>query len=253
MVRIDDHGRARLITFDRPEALNAMNSALYTASAEALDEAATDPNVATVVLTGAGRAYCAGQDLNEMGAPPEGEHGFQRFADTITAFPKPLIAAVNGLAIGIGFTMLPYCDLVLVADTARFRTPFAQLGVVPEAASSFLFPATMGWQEAAYTLLTGEWRSASDVVAAGLALREVPADQLLDEALALAAKLAVLPVPSLVETKRLMRAQRDAAAREARAQEEATFAELLDGPACREALTAFAEKREPDFTNLPLN
>lgn len=259
MLRIDDHGRVRVLTLDRPEALNAMNDGLYRTVADALNGAAAEPGVTVVVLTGEGRAFCAGQDLAEMGelASTRGsdgerpEPGFPRFADALVGFPKPLIAAVNGLAVGVGFTMLPHCDLVYVAASARFRTPFAALGVAPEAASSALFPLAMGWQAAAYSLLTGDWLSADDAVAHGLALAKVDDDALLETALATAGKLAALPVVSLVETKRLMRSERNELVRRARAAEDEAFSRLVGGPANTEAITAFLEKREPDFSTLP--
>ncbi len=148
-----------------------MSNALYRATAEALRDAAADPGMAVVVLTGNGRAFCAGQDLGEMASAARalGERrrrrrprfgtgsGFAAFTDGLIRFPKPVIAAVNGLAVGIGFTMLAHCDLVLIADTARLRAPFTTLGVCPEAASSATFPAIMGQQTAAYYLYTAEW------------------------------------------------------------------------------------------------
>lgn len=258
MLKVQDTDRVRLITFARPEALNAFDSALYAATAEALDEAAGLDDLAVVVLTGEGRAYSAGQDLAEMGrlGSPEArdsgdEYGFTRFISAIEAFPKPVVAAVNGLAIGVGLTMLPYCDLVLVSEEARFRAPFAPLGVVPEAGSSSTLPATMGWQAAALALFTGEWFDAQAAVASGLALRSCAPDQLLDEALDAARAIARMPVVSLIETKRLLMATRLDSARAARAREEEVFARIIGGPANREAIAAFLEKREPDFTNLP--
>lgn len=259
VLRVEDHGRVRVLTFDRPGALNAMNNELYRASADALDAAGADPSISAVVLTGNGRGFCAGQDLGEMGqlatavgadgkAPPA--PGFPRFADALIAFPKPLIAAVNGLAVGIGFTMLPHCDLVLVAESARFRTPFARLGVVPEAASSVLFPLAMGAQAAALSLFTGDWLSADDAVRFGLALRKTPDGEVLDLSLEIAEKVAALPLVSLVETKRLMRIDRDQVVAKARAAEDATFARLVGGPANTEAIAAFLERREPDFSKL---
>jgi enoyl-CoA hydratase/carnithine racemase len=158
---------------------------------------------------------------------------------------------VNGVAVGLGVTMLPYCDLVLVADDARLRTPFARLGVVPEAGSSFTLPTAMGRQAAAYALLTGTWLDADTAVTSGLAWRRCPPERLLDEALDVARTIARLPIVSLVETKRLMRQGWLDAARAARASEEAVFARLTGAPANREAISAFLEKRDPDFTRLP--
>ena len=263
MISLDDHDRVRLVTFRRPEARNAFDTALYDAVARALDDAAERDDLAVVVLTGDGPAFCAGQDLAEMGRLGNSadrdeatreeaeEHGFRRFIAAIESFPKPIVAAVNGMAVGLGTTMLPYCDVVLASSDARFRLPFARLGVVPEAGSTFTLPAVMGWQAAAHAFFTSEWIGADDALGYGLVLRVCAPDALLGEALALAGTIARMPVVSLVETKRLLLATRLEAARAARHREEATFARIIGGPASREAIAAFLEKREPDFTDLP--
>ena len=248
----------RLVTLDRPDARNALDTEHYHGLADALDGAAAASDLAVVVLTGTAGAFCAGQDLAEMGrlassgttTAERTGHGFQRFISTLGAFPKPVVAAVNGLAVGLGVTMLPYCDLVLAADDARFRTPFVSLGVVPEAGSSFTLPALLGPQAAAHALLTGEWLDASDAHACRLVWRVCPPRQLLDEALDVARAMARMPLVSLVETKRLLRTGWTDAAAAARGREEEVFARLTGGPANREAIAAFFEKREPDFTNL---
>lgn len=266
MLRVDDRDRVRLLTLDRPEALNAFHTPLYDAVAEALTDAGRRHDIAVVVLTGEGRAFTAGQDLGEMatlggpggegpgdggdGGGPAG-HGFSRFMDALVAFPKPLVAAVNGLGVGLGLTVLAHCDLVLIADGARLRAPFTALGVVPEAASTVLLPAVMGWQAAAHALFTGEWIDAEQAVATGLAWRRCPPAQLLDEALAVAAGIAAMPVVSLVGTKRLLVAARADAVAAARRREDDLFATLTGGPANREAVAAFLEKRAPDFRDLP--
>ncbi|HMQ24896.1 MAG TPA: enoyl-CoA hydratase/isomerase family protein, partial [Acidimicrobiales bacterium] len=138
MIRSDDSGRVRLLTLDRPDKLNAFNDALYDATAAALRDAAADPGVAVVVITGEGRAFSTGTDVTEMSALASGEasgesHGFPGLVDALVTFPKPLLCAVNGLALGIGATMLGYADLVLMSTEARIRCPFTDLGVAPEA------------------------------------------------------------------------------------------------------------------------
>lgn len=251
-VLIADADGVRTITLNRPEARNAFDSALYRATGAALDAADADDTVKVVILTGAGKGFSAGQDLKEMagyGAAEQGrgaadpeEHGFRTFIAAIERFSKPLIAAVHGAAVGIGTTMLPYCDLVVVADDARFRLPFVPLGVVPEAGSSFTIPMTLGRQLANHLLLSGEWLDAADAVSAGLALTCVPRPDLLAEAGALARRLAELPLPSLVATKRLVRAGWLDAARAARAREEAVFTTLLGKGASRDALDEFLRR-----------
>lgn len=260
MLRVDDDDRVRLLTLDRPEALNAFSSELYHAVNDALADAAGRDDIAVVVVTGAGRAFSAGQDLGEMarlggsgdraGDCGDG-HGFVHFMDTLSTFPKPLLAAVNGLAVGLGLTMLAHCDLVLVSDQARLRAPFVSLGVVPEAASSALLPSIMGWQAAAHAFFTAEWIDAQQAVDTGIAWARVPSEALLDETLRLARSIAAMPVVSLVKTKELMRAARGSTVGDARRREDAVFAELTGGPANREALAAFLEKRVPDFGGLP--
>ncbi len=256
-LRIERRGRVLLLTFNRPDALNAFNDALYDAVGEALRDAANDPQIAVVVLTGAGRAFTAGQDLGELDKPtrhPEGErHGFVPFIETLEAFPKPLLAAVNGLGVGIGLTMLPHCDLVLIAEGAKLRAPFVSLGVTAEAGSTQLLPAAIGWQQTAHLLYTAGWLDAREAVDVGLAWRVFPADELLDEALALADQMAKMPIASLVGTKRLLLDARLAAVRDARDRESVTFGKLVRGPANREAIAAFRERRQPDFTSLDGN
>lgn len=254
-LRIEDRARVRLLTLDRPEALNAFDDALYDAVRDALREAAERPDLACAVLTGAGRAFSAGQDLGEMARPPRhprGErHGFVPFMEAVESFPKPLIAGVNGIGVGIGLTLLPHCDLVLIAEGARLRAPFVRLGVTAEAGSSLLLPERIGWQAAAHLLYTGAWLSAEEAVARGLAWKVCAPEALLDETLALAREIAAMPVASLVATKSLLLEARIEAVRAARARENGRFAALAGGPANREALAAFRERREPDFTKLP--
>jgi len=208
-------------------------------------EAAARDDLSVVVLTGEGRSFCAGTDLLEMAAiatsmstpaadgstepypPSTAGKGFSRFIEQLMTFPKPLIAAVNGAGVGLGLTMLAHCDLVLVADTARLKAPFAEMGVAPEAGSSYLLPVRMGMQAAALALYTSRWISAEEAVASGLALRSVPAGELLPEAHALAHEVASMPLASLVATKRLLLDARADAVQAARDREDAAFAVLL--------------------------
>jgi enoyl-CoA hydratase/carnithine racemase len=232
LVRTSDHagGAVRLLTLDRPAARNAFDSPLYRAAGAALTAARDDDAVKVAVLTGAGRAFSAGQDLDEMARLAAGEpieSGFPVLLEALESFDKPLVAAVNGAAVGIGFTLLPHCDLVLVAESARMRTPFAEMGVPPEAASSLLFPARMGWQRAAEVLFTSPWLSAAEAVEAGIALRVVPDAGLLDAALDLASRIAAAPLPALRAIKATMLAGRADAVAAARRREETAFADIL--------------------------
>ncbi|UUW87030.1 enoyl-CoA hydratase/isomerase family protein [Pimelobacter simplex] len=255
-LQVSDENRVRTLTLDRPEALNAFNEELYDATAEALLAAAADPTVAVVLLTGAGRAFSAGTDLLEMhriATDPtfvRGRHGFIGLIDALVDFPKPLVVAVNGLGLGIGATILGFADLGLMSTEARLKCPFTSLGVAPEAASSYLFPALVGRQNAAWALLSAEWISAEEAREMGLVRTVCAPGDLLPTARRQAEVLARRPISSLIAVKHTMTEPHRAAIRAARDRENATFAELMGGPANLEALAAFAEGREPDFSGL---
>ena len=257
VLQIDDQARVRTITLDRPEALNAFNEELYDATADALLAAAEDPAVAVVLLTGNGRGFSAGTDLLEMhklATDPtfaRGKHGFLGLLDALAAFPKPLVCAVNGVGLGIGATILGFADLAFMSATARLKCPFTSLGVAPEAASSYLLPLLVGRQNAAWMLLSAEWVSAAEAKEMGLVWRVCEPEDLLPEARRHAEVLAGRPISSLVAVKRTMTEPLREGIAAARQRENAAFAELMGGPANIEALTAFAEGREPDFTQLP--
>ncbi len=255
MIETTDSDRIRLLQLNRPEAKNAMNEAMWDAAAEALIDAGDDPSIAVVVLTGTGDAFSAGQDLFEMaqiagGTLTPGEHGFTGLTDQLAAFPKPLICAVNGLGLGFGATIVGLADLVFMASDARLKCPFTGLGVAPELASSFTFPFQGGRQNATWALLSSEWLSAQECLEMGLVFKVTEADELLDVTMAHARVLASKPISSLIECKRVIVEPMRAHIAQARENENAAFAKLLGGPANMEAMTAFAEKREPDFTQI---
>jgi enoyl-CoA hydratase/carnithine racemase len=254
---VDDSHRVRTLTLDRPEALNAFNEQLYDATAQALLDAAADPTVAVVLLTGNGRAFSAGTDLLEMhrlATDPtfeRGTHGFVGLVDALAAFPKPLVCAVNGVGLGIGATVLGFADLAFMSTTARLKCPFTSLGVAPEAASSYLMPRLVGRQNAAWMLLSAEWIEAQEALEMGLVWKLCEPDDLMATARSYAEKLAARPISSLTAVKATMTAPLRPQIEAARERENARFAELMGGPANLEALSAFAEGREPDFTTLP--
>ena len=255
MLHIDDQDRIRLIRLDRPEALNAFDEALYDAVTDALIEAGADPGVAVVVLTGTGRSFSAGTDLLEMagrndGTTVDGRHGFSGLIDELTAFEKPLLLAINGFGIGIGATIVGHADLVLMASDARLKCPFSSLAVAPEAGSSATFPALVGRQQATWALMSSEWLSADECLRAGLVWKVCPPEELLATTLDHARVLASKPISSLIEIKRTIVEPGRDAIRAARERENAAFARLMGAPANIEALTAFAEKRAPDFATV---
>src|SRR3954447_22914125 len=240
MLLTEDRDRVRLLTFNRPDRANAFNEELYHAAADALGAAATDDDVAVVVFTGAGKAFCAGTDLLEMAETVDGtataRDGFPAFVDVLQEFPKPLLAAVNGAAVGLGFTMLAHCDIVFVSDRARLLAPFTNMGVAPEAASSYLLPRRMGRQRASVSLFTSDWISAEDAVTTGLAVQQCRPESLVADTMELAARIASKSLPSLLATKRLLLdAEREGIAR-ARTLENQAFAELLALPNARDGV-----------------
>ncbi len=257
MLLVENDRRVRTLTLNRPDALNAFNEALYDATAIALREAAEDHTVAVVVLTGSGRAFSAGTDLLEMaarGTDPAfvpGQYGFAGMIDTLIEFPKPLLLAVNGIGLGIGTTIVGFADLVFMSTSARLKCPFTDLAVAPEAASSYTFPRQVGWQNAFWALLSSDWIGAAEAKEMGLVWKVCEPDDLMAETMRHALHLAAKPISSLVESKAAMKAPFRAEIDAARLRENAAFQKLMAGPANKEALAAFAEKRTPDFTNLP--
>jgi enoyl-CoA hydratase/carnithine racemase len=254
VLRVEDDGRVRVLTLCRPEALNAFNEALYDAATEALMDSAASPSVAVVVLTGAGRAFSAGTDVMEMAArttSPDtftpGRHGFPGMIDELADFPKPLVCAVNGMALGVGATLLGFAELVVMSSEARIRCPFTDLAVAPEAASSALFPALLGRQAASWLLMSSEWFTASECLQMGLAWKVTAPDELMGSTLEVAGHLASKPIASLVETKRTIVAANRDLIRAARLRENRAFSRLLGEPANLEAFAALAERRPPDF------
>ena len=246
---IADENRVRTLTLNRPDALNAFNEALYDATAEALGAAADDPEIAVVVITGAGRAFSAGQDLTEMQARitdpafAPGKHGFPGLVDALGRFPKPLICAVNGVGLGIGATILGYADLAFMSSAARLKCPFTSLGVAPEAASSYLLPALIGRQNAAWLLMSSEWVDAAESLRMGLVWKVCDPDDLTPEVRRHAEILASKPIPSLVAVKQTMTEPGRADVAAATARENAFFAELMGAQANAEALAEFNRGR----------
>ncbi len=252
MIEITDHGRVRTVTLMRPEAKNAMNTAMWDGLAGALAEAEESPGVAVVVITGSKDSFSAGQDVIEMGRMAMGErvegiHGFAGVCRILIDFPKPLILAVNGMGVGFGATILGLADLVFMSSTARLKCPFTMLGVAPELASSGSFPRLIGRQNASWVLLSSEWISAAECLEMGLAFKVCEPDELMATAMSHAEVLASKPISSLMASKRTIVEPIRAALHEAHDRENGEFAVLMGSPANIEAMTAFAEKRPPNF------
>lgn len=249
MILTEDTGRVRLLTLNRPQALNAFNDDQFDALTDALAAADADDGVAVAVLTGAGRAFSAGADLAGRGTAPA-RHGFPGMLEQLVTFSKPLVLAINGLGVGIGATICGLADIAFMSTTARLRAPFSRLGLVPEAGSTLLFPEIMGRQAASWFLMSAEWLDADACKAAGLVYAVCQPEELMPTAMEHAQKLAALPTASLRGTKELILGPRRDALRAVFKAENAKIAALRGGPANAEAVAAFREKREPDFSRL---
>ena len=250
MLTITNQRRVRTAALNRPEALNAFNKRQFDEVAEAFLGAEQDDDCRVLVLTGTGRAFSAGADLGPT-TDYQPVHGLDGMLHAIVDFPKPFVLAINGLGVGIGATLAGLADFVFMAESARLRCPFSTLGLVAEAGSTRTFPALLGRQQAMWFLMASEWLSAAQCKEAGLALDVFPDDGFMDAVGEKAGHLAALPPESLVAAKRLVV---DAAERERLktviAAENAALAKLSGGPANREAVAAFREKRQADFSNL---
>jgi enoyl-CoA hydratase/carnithine racemase len=240
------------ITLNRVDKKNSFTQAMYATCADALDAARNDDTVRVVVFQGDATVFSAGNDIGDFlsHAPKAQDAPVFRFLRALASFPKPMVAAVCGPAVGIGTTMLFHCDLVYAGDNAAFSMPFVNLGLCPEAASSLLVPQMLGYHRAAEALLLGEPFMAEAALEVGLANRVVPPLEANGIAQAQARKLAAKPLASLIETKRLLKkGQMEQVL--ARIDEEAvSFGKMLGQPAAKEAFTAFMEKRRPDFSKV---
>jgi enoyl-CoA hydratase/carnithine racemase len=244
--------RVLRIEIARPEKKNALTLDMYAALADALAGADADRTVRAALVHGARDCFTAGNDLKDfLERPPHAESSPTfRFLRGLAKFGKPLIAAVNGAAVGIGTTMLLHCDLVYAAPGARFQMPFVPLGLVPEAGSSFLLPYIAGYQRAAELLMLGQPFGVEKAQAAGFITEVVPEAELFERARAAALALAALPPAALRATKELMRGRVAKRLRKAMDDEGQVFRERLASPEAREAMTAFFEKRKPDFSRI---
>ena len=241
------------LTFNRLDKKNAITAAMYTALAVALEEAVSNDAVRVAVIQGAEQAFTAGNDLADfLNNPPNMAPGAEpapvvRFLNVLRDFPKPLLAAVAGPAVGIGTTLLLHCDLVYAGDNAAFSLPFVNLGLCPEAGASLLLTQLVGYPRAAEKLMLGEAFYAEEALEMGLINRIVPPNEVNAYTQAQAAKLAAKPVASLSATKALMK-MANTHLQPVMQAELQHFGELLRGPAAKEAISAVMEKRRPDFS-----
>ena len=245
-------GGVLTLTLRRPEKKNALTGAMYDALSDALEKAEADTSVRVILFQGDGDSFTAGNDLADFASQSRGDSSedspAHRFIANLGKAQKPLVAAVQGNAVGVGTTMLLHCDLVYLAENARLTTPFVNLALVPEAASSWLLPLRIGHTRAYAMFALGEPMEAATAVACGLANAVVPVADLRKKALDAAIALTRRPAGSLNSTKQLMRDHDRIAAK--MAEEGKLFKARLKTAEAREAFNAFAERRPPDFSKL---
>jgi enoyl-CoA hydratase/carnithine racemase len=249
-VTVTVHERIQVIRFMRPEKRNALTADMYAAISRALREGDASPEIAAHVFLGSGGVFTAGNDIADFLARAKGGTALGgpvlEFISLLPRVAKPMLAGVDGLAVGVGTTMLFHCDLVFASPAARLSTPFLDLGLVPEAGSSLLAPRLMGAQRAFELLVLGEPFPAERAREAGLVNAIVPAGDLEARVLAAASRLASKPPAALAASRRLLRGDGEAIA-ERIVEEARIFGERLKSPEAREAFSAFLEKRPPDF------
>lgn len=239
------------IQMARPEKKNALTAEMYRCMADALADADNDPAVRVILISGVGGNFTAGNDLADfLATPPMDESApVYRFIEGFSRLEKPFVAAVEGVAIGVGTTMLLHCDLVYAGSGARFALPFANLGLTPEAASSLLLPLRAGHARAAEMLMLGEVFSAQTALELGIVNAVLPDAQVLAHAIERCRKLTTQPASSLRLTKQLMKRAPSALIQETMNAEAEVFRERLVSSEAKEAFAAFFEKRKPDFSS----
>lgn len=249
-IKIETDSHVLRITLNRPDKKNALTQKMYSDMAQAIQHADETNDIRVIFISSSSDCFCSGNDLmdfmafNQAGMPKHENP----FLPTIAKAQTPIIAAVSGPAIGIGTTMLLHCDLVFAAKSARFQMPFVNLGLCPEAGSSYLLPAMIGYQRAAKLLLLGESISAEQALEYGMICQVLPDDQLFSHAWSKALQLAAQPPDSVKLSKSLLKNPSRHILAEVMANEIDHFAKRLLTDECAEALSAFFEKRKPNFS-----
>ena len=246
-VVVTDEGPIRVIRMNRPEKKNALTSAMYDAMAQAIETASGASPIRCILIAGAPGAFSAGNDLGDFMKAAMGGEGLGnavlRFLYALARAERPLVAAVQGVAVGIGTTMMLHCDYAVAASDARFSTPFVALGLVPEAASSLLAPRLMGHRRAFELLVMGKPLSGEEAKACGLVNQVAPAAEVEAEAMKAAQAIAALPPEGVAISRRLMKGAPDDAMKRID-EEAAAFKQRLSSPEAREAFTAFFNRKK---------
>jgi len=252
-IEVERDGAVTSIAINRPEKKNALTADMYDALSQAVEEAEADAGVRVLLLHGKGDAFTAGNDLQDFMQKPwkgQAKPPAVRFINAVAHASKPIVAAVHGLVVGVGTTILLHCDLVYAAEETRFMMPFVNLGIVPEAASTVLLPLLIGRQRASELFMLGAPLAAQRAYEIGMVNAVLPVDKLLATAAEAAQALAAKPAAALCATKTLMRRHYQAEVDRALREEVEVISERLESAETREALAAFLEKRKPDFSKL---
>ena len=243
-------GKTLVLTINRPDKKNALTTGMYTDLTSYFEAAAQDESVRSLVIQGSGGNFTSGNDLKDFRALEDLSQNspVMQFLRQLATFPKPVIAAVDGCAIGIGTTLLLHCEFVISTNQAVFQTPFIRLGLVPEGASSLLMPRQLGYHNAAKLLLLGESVNAEEALVMGLVGMLENPESIMDKAMALAEKINELPPAAMRQSKALLKQREQKTVLETIGEEANVFAKQLTSEEAKEAFTAFFEKRKPDWS-----
>ena len=250
MITTELENKILTICFDRSDKMNAITDAMYLDAEKALNDNSDNKDVRVVMFTGAGDHFTSGNDVVEfINNPPAGSNPpVLRFLLALYRFPKPVVVAINGLAVGIGTTMLAHCDYIVAADDARFKLPFVDLGACPEGGSSLLFPQLMGHSQAAELLMVADIFSSAKAEKVGLVNKVVPSAEVLAHAQKIAKKLSLKAPGAMLKAKALLKQSYYGDLETRMVEEIESFGTMLQSAEAKEALSAFVEKRAPDFS-----
>lgn len=252
LILTEQADRILTVRIHRPDRKNALTHAMYTGLGDALEQAENDPDIRCVLITGGNDCFTAGNDLGEFAAGLPGafeDTPVGRFLLLLASATKPIVAAVNGPAVGIGTTMLLHCDMVFAGANTRFQMPFVNLGLCPEGASSLLLPSWLGRVRAAELLMLGDAFTADDAARLGLINRVCDPTETEATAREICSRLAKQAPAAIRATKELLNRPTQAQLKDTLIAEGGRFAGLLKGPEAAEAFRAFGEKRNPDFSS----
>ncbi|MHA1805040.1 MAG: enoyl-CoA hydratase [Promethearchaeota archaeon] len=242
--------RVLRIEIKRPEKKNALTMEMYAAIAKAINQGEQDPSIRVILVHGQKEFFCVGNDIREFQSVsvPKGTNPIADFSAALRTSKKPLVAAVNGYAVGVGMTMLLHFDLVYAGSNAKFRAPFVDLALCPDAGSTYILPRLLGHQRASEIFLLSDYFTAEEAYQFGLVNKVFPTDEVLEQALSICNQLSLKPPASVRLTKELLKRYTANPINEARMVELKNFTKKLRSREAREVFKAFVEKRKPDFS-----